>query len=213
MPNRWRAALLLMCPSSLFVGCSEDTSRARQSEPEDALVEVDVTHDDAAIAEPVVTPMLPMVLTVQCGERSCSQPVSLNRAMRPCCLDPQLGTCGYSLLTGNSCMLPPSDVAGCPAVELSAGLKLASCCTAEGQCGVNGTMFGLPACTGLAAARALGQGSSPLSFPEPRACETPLDAAVQSAVDGSASDASSDTDAQTRDDDASADMVDAAHAG
>jgi hypothetical protein len=89
---------------------------------------------------------------VACGAQTCAMPAT----GQPCCLDATNGTCG--VLSGTMCSAAgtPASPEPCPVADLTrVGYgKLAACCTADRQCGVNTQQFpGGMACTSLVDAK------------------------------------------------------------
>lgn len=84
---------------------------------------------------------------VQCGTRTCAAPMvpmfpGAPPLAAPCCLDPAMGTCGWSM-NGGACFPPPPTDPECP----KGGLGQNGCCLADGMlCGIDAAMFGMPNC-------------------------------------------------------------------
>lgn len=107
---------------------------------------------------------------ITCGSTTCMPPEG--GGLTACCLDPFSSTCGTSKAGG---MCGTAQVTGdprCPAVDIMMGVMLPSCCTDDGKCGIDATMFGMPGCVDLATAAEMAKsmGGASLTFPEPRAC-------------------------------------------
>lgn len=104
-------------------------------------------------------------MAVRCGAKMCTSPGGFAAA---CCADEKTETCGMSFM-GGRCSLPEPGDERCPGVM---GLvTLPSCCTADGMCGINASMFGMPGCIELGAAATRAQMTSASAFPKPRACD------------------------------------------
>jgi hypothetical protein len=123
---------------------------------------------------------------VKCGSMMCQSPAGAMGFITACCADEKTSTCGTSAM-GGTCAVPSAGDPRCPKVEVMGfGITLPSCCTAQGQCGLDASMFGMPGCIDLATAAtqaaSMGMGmGGPL--PAPRGCaDTGADA-------GSANDA------------------------
>lgn len=91
-----------------------------------------------------------------------------------CCADAFAGTCGMMQGT-QGCVKRVSSFPGCPSAMGGGGMfRLPSCCTDDGQCGINGGAFtGGDTCTelGAAAERAAMMGAGMfITFPPPQAC-------------------------------------------
>ena len=107
----------------------------------------------------------------------------------PCCQDASLGICGAAASEGAACELFAAPDTRCPSIDLGAlgaaaggaaagPLNAFGCCTANGACGLDGSLFGR-GCVENSEARAL-LGMIPLvgsliPLPPPLACDRPLD--------------------------------------
>jgi len=78
------------------------------------------------------------------------------------------GDCGTSL-NAAECVATPDNHPGCPLIMLMS-FMIPSCCTPEGQCGIDGSAF-MRGCTSLEAATTMAMGF--IELPAPAAC-TPL---------------------------------------
>lgn len=71
-----------------------------------------------------------------CGAVVCEAP--------ECCVDPFASLCGAQL--GRACLMPPPPDVGsdprCPSISIMGIFSLSSCCTDEGECGIDASMFG-----------------------------------------------------------------------
>ena len=110
---------------------------------------------------------------VACGKNVCKLEEG-EENVTLCCADAFAGTCG--MMQGMSgCVKRIANYPGCPAATGGGGmLRLPSCCTPDGQCGINGGAFaGGDTCTELSAAkmRAMEMGAGNfIMFPDPQAC-------------------------------------------
>jgi hypothetical protein len=101
-----------------------------------------------------------------CGAVTCIDP--------ECCADPFQSLCGVG--AGRACLMPPPEDAEedprCPSFVLST-YNFPSCCTPEGDCGVNVAMFGI-GCLELSqfkdAAEAMGAPMD-IGIPDPQKCD------------------------------------------
>jgi hypothetical protein len=67
-----------------------------------------------------------------------------------CCVDESKGTCGTAAMEGAACEVMATPDPRCPGINLGAlgaaagglGNLATGCCTASGQCGLNGMLFG-----------------------------------------------------------------------
>lgn len=107
--------------------------------------------------------------TAPCGSKNCEPPAE--GTAEACCMDAFSSTCGF-MLPGGMCAPSVLGDPRCPSVSVGGGIMLPSCCTDDGQCGIDATMFGMPGCVDLASAaeRAKTMGGGMIMFPEPRAC-------------------------------------------
>jgi hypothetical protein len=107
--------------------------------------------------------------TEPCGSKNCEPPE--DGTAEACCMDSFSSTCGFKM-PGGACAPAIVGDPRCPSVSVAAGITLPSCCTDDGQCGIDATMFTMPGCVDLATAaeRAKTMGGGMISFPEPRAC-------------------------------------------
>jgi hypothetical protein len=109
---------------------------------------------------------------VECGSTTCASPATGFGIITACCADESTSTCGTTF-GGGMCAAPAETDPRCPPLNLMGFLMLGSCCTPEGMCGFDASMFGMSGCVDLSAA-ATGQGLPAipgLAFPPPRACE------------------------------------------
>jgi hypothetical protein len=94
-----------------------------------------------------------------------------------CCYDPFVSVCGAPLGERGCIMPPPPDATSdtrCPSINIMNFFTLPSCCTPDGQCGINVAQFGA-GCIELGMFATLAQqmagGSFMLDVPPPQACE------------------------------------------
>jgi len=115
---------------------------------------------------------LPPPLLVACGTALCASPVAGFGFITACCADEATSTCGTTTPSGG-CMKPPAGDPRCPALNFRGIISVPSCCTADGACGLDGAMYGMPGCTDLASASARANAMRILgvSVPEPRPCD------------------------------------------
>jgi hypothetical protein len=112
--------------------------------------------------------------SVACGSSTCTAPGG-GFAMA-CCAEESSGTCGMSVM-GGACSKPVAGDERCPPVSIMGAIMLPSCCTPEGLCGIDPSMFGMPGCVDLkSAAERSGMsgmmgGGIAITFPEPRSCD------------------------------------------
>jgi hypothetical protein len=110
--------------------------------------------------------------TVMCGTGTCMAPAIAAGFITPCCADQATSTCGTSLM-GSACAAAPVSDPRCPSASIMGFIMLASCCTAQGECGIDASQFGM-SCVSLSAAAsgAMGMGMGlPITLPEPRNCD------------------------------------------
>ena len=118
---------------------------------------------------------------VECGATTCAaQGGGFAGFAMPCCADAAKGSCGMSFM-GAACTVPSAGDSRCPTVQAFGGISIPSCCTMEGMCGLDASMFGFGGCTELGAAAmqassmAMGMGGM---IPPPRRCDDASDAGV-----------------------------------
>lgn len=105
--------------------------------------------------------------SVPCGVEPCEPGA--------CCADPFAGICGVPI-GENGCLMPsPEDTMSddrCPSVDVMGLFTIPSCCTEDGQCGIDATNFG-GGCVELsvAADMAAAMGGGFIMWPSPRPCE------------------------------------------
>ena len=111
--------------------------------------------------------------SVKCGTATCESPAAAMGFIIACCFDEKISKCGQSIM-GRPCGAAVDADPRCPSLAImSMGLlpDLPSCCTPEGQCGINAAMFGMPGCMDLATAsqqaEMMGAG---ITLPAPRPC-------------------------------------------
>jgi len=171
--------LMLALGGALTPGCGDDDSSGAGGEAGTSGAPSGGTGDDggegggggSSGAGPVAgaTATAP----VECGSATCQSPAAAMGFMTACCFDAASSTCGASFM-GNACSVPPEPDPRCPSVDVGGGfLMLASCCTADGRCGIDASQFN-QGCVELAAAEAgamMQGGAFMIDFPEPRACD------------------------------------------
>lgn len=106
-----------------------------------------------------------VAMAVKCGAKMCTSQGGFAAA---CCADEKTETCGTSFM-GGGCSVPEPGDERCPGVM--GFVTLPSCCTDDGMCGINASMFGMPGCIELGAAAARAQMTSASAFPKPQACD------------------------------------------
>jgi hypothetical protein len=112
----------------------------------------------------------------KCGTTTCMPPEPAGD-LTACCLDPFTSTCGTKKPGGQCATAQTTGDPRCPSVDIMmggmAGLLLPSCCTDDGKCGINATMFGSMGCVelGTASEMAKNMGGANLMWPAPRACD------------------------------------------
>jgi hypothetical protein len=101
---------------------------------------------------------------VACGTAMCTAPmipasVGLPPVAAPCCVDPAMGTCGFTMKSSGMCLAPPPVDPECPPGPM--GQK--GCCLANGMlCGIDVTLFGIPGCFNHVESLALDLGEMPV---------------------------------------------------
>lgn len=106
---------------------------------------------------------------VPCGAEVCDEGA--------CCADPFVSLCGAPI-GERGCLLPSPESTSadprCPSVDVMGFFTIPSCCTADGQCGIDATNFG-SGCVSLAMAAEMamqmGGGASFVTWPPPQPCE------------------------------------------
>ena len=104
---------------------------------------------------------------IPCGSEVCSAV--------GCCADPFASLCGVAV-GERGCLIPsPESVMAderCPSVDVMGIFTIPSCCTADGQCGIDATNFG-GGCVELsiAAEMAAQMGGGFIDWPSPRPCK------------------------------------------
>jgi hypothetical protein len=114
----------------------------------------------------------PAPAPVPCGSTMCQSSALTAGLIDACCADATSSTCGTSMF-GGTCAAPAPSDSRCPALDLMGVFSLASCCASDGQCGIDGSQFGM-GCISLADAAQGGMGMMaglPITLPEPRACD------------------------------------------
>lgn len=113
--------------------------------------------------------------SVQCGSTTCATQGGglIGMFAMACCADPAKGTCGMSIM-GAACSVPSAGDSRCPIVQAFGGISIPGCCTSDGMCGLDASMFGFGGCTELGAAAqqagAMGMGMGGM-IPPPRRCD------------------------------------------
>lgn len=105
-------------------------------------------------------------VSAECGSKTCTSPGGSFAAA--CCVDAATETCGMSFM-GAGCSVPEPGDERCP--DVMGFVTLPSCCTEDGMCGINASMFGMPGCIELSEAATRAQMSSASSFPEASRCD------------------------------------------
>ena len=74
-------------------------------------------------------------------------------------------------------MKPAQSDSRCPEVDLMGFIKLASCCTSDDRCGIDGSMFGMAGCNDLKtiSSQLPAQAAGFITFPSPRSCSGAVD--------------------------------------
>jgi hypothetical protein len=109
---------------------------------------------------------------VKCGSTMCEAPAGAMGFISACCADEAKGTCGMTSLMGGQCSVPAKADPRCPTVS-AMGFMIPSCCTPQGMCGLDASMFGFGGCTDLdsAAKQAGAMGGGASTIPAPRRCD------------------------------------------
>jgi hypothetical protein len=110
----------------------------------------------------------PSAGAVKCGSATCEAPAAAMGFISACCADEATSTCGMTSLMGGQCTMPGKTDPRCPAIS-AMGFMIPSCCTAQGMCGVDASMFGFGGCTDLESAAKQSMGGS--TIPAPRRCD------------------------------------------
>jgi hypothetical protein len=120
--------------------------------------------------------------SVKCGSATCMSPAAAMGFITACCADEATSTCGTAAM-GGACAKPIPDDPRCPGIDVMGVIMLPSCCSQNGMCGIDASMFGMPGCVdlGVAAKQAMSMGGG-IALPSPRACD---------GADGGADDAGS----------------------
>jgi hypothetical protein len=107
-----------------------------------------------------------------CGKTTCMDPEPAGD-LKACCLDPFSNKCGTKKADGPCGPAQPAGDSRCPSVDIMGGGALPSCCTTDGKCGINATMFGSMGCVELsvAAEMAKSMGGGSLMWPAPKSCD------------------------------------------
>jgi hypothetical protein len=105
---------------------------------------------------------------VACGNTSCASDPLLGGLIAACCADASTSTCG-TVAPDGACSPPAQSDPRCPSVNFMGAFMLASCCTADDQCGIDASMFGL-GCMSLGQAGGSFGGAGIL--PAARACDS-----------------------------------------
>src|SRR5262249_49714905 len=87
-------------------------------------------------------------MPVPCGSNTCMGFSAMGFTLPACCADAAAGTCGMPAQDG-SCMPPPMSDPRCPAGPSFGPISVASCCTADNQCGYNAAQL-MMGCVSLA---------------------------------------------------------------
>lgn len=92
-----------------------------------------------------------------------------------CCADPFVSLCGAPI-GERACLIPSPEGtmsdARCPSIDVMGLFTIPSCCTEDGQCGIDATNFGSGCVELSVAAEMAGQmGGGFIEWPKPRACE------------------------------------------
>lgn len=131
---------------------------------------------------------LAMREAVACGTATCELPFDAAGIVEACCLSDAESTCGYrSSFTMQKCIGMVKSDPQCPEVTI-VGVVTAGCCSANGECGIDGSALGMGCVEfGAAASRAAGvfaaeagMGGSTGIIPVPQRC-TPGPGAVGNA--------------------------------
>jgi hypothetical protein len=106
--------------------------------------------------------------SIMCGTATCMAPGFGGMTFgTPCCVDATAGTCGVQAMDG-TCPPPPVSDPRCPGATLGP-ITVASCCTADNQCGFDASML-MMGCIDLASV-ASSQLGAILMPPAPRSCD------------------------------------------
>jgi len=121
--------------------------------------------------------------SVPCGSTTCSAPPDPTMGLgamfglgapKACCVDEAMGTCGVMNMMTAMCAEPPPPPTpdpSCPGVALGA-MAMVGCCV-DGQCGVDGTVFGMGCVENASAAQqimAIPLIGGFIMIPPPQAC-------------------------------------------
>jgi hypothetical protein len=128
-----RFALCLCVLSNLR--CGADKPSAPEPPPTVPAAGATGNNDSGASGSKDSSVPVTMYPSVPCGSATCTEFPSVP-VLPPCCADAAQGTCGKESSTGR-CVVPPPADSRCPAVGNWAG-----CCTANGMCGADVSVFG-----------------------------------------------------------------------
>jgi hypothetical protein len=153
-------ALCLVLGSALLASCGDDTEIEESPGRRDAGVsgQGGAAAKSGRPARPQAAgesgsgrPSPPELAMVECGTAVCVSPIVGFGFINACCADEATSICGIKTLSG-SCMKPDPGDPRCPALNFRGLIGLPSCCSEDGQCGLEGTRVGMPGCMGLASA-------------------------------------------------------------
>jgi hypothetical protein len=161
---------LILLSVSVSAACGSDESNESGSAQQASTAGARAPSRPVASTTTTVTPQLPEPPMVQCGAVMCESPGAIAAFISmPCCLDETSGTCGVMPFGGGACAKPPESDPRCPELDVM-GIKVASCCTAQDQCGLDTSMLGMMGCTALEEVSAQIPAMGFITFPMPRAC-------------------------------------------
>jgi len=159
--TKWMVVLILMLSATLAYSCGGD---------DDDTMKEDDGKDDMPAAGSTAAPMAPEG-AVLCGTETCTVPEG--STVEACCFDAFTSTCGMMMPGSPNCVAVVTSFEGCPSLMAGMGIfNLASCCTEDGQCGLDASLFGTPGCTELSAVMAMvpAMAQGFITIPAPMAC-------------------------------------------
>jgi hypothetical protein len=196
MEKRWLLIPVLALSAITGLGCGDDSSDKGAPDTGPAPM-ADAGKDSGTTPTPDAGGtggMVAVAEPVPCGTMKCAQPASLlPGGMAPaglpimlpmpmaCCFDPATSECGITMAAGSCNAIPVPDTT-CPSIDLSGVAMFLmgmtggfGCCTAEGQCGVDGAALGNGCiengeAAAMLAASPLGALAGLIPIPPPQAC-------------------------------------------
>jgi len=162
MQKRFTWTSVLMLLGVLGLGCGDDgNKKVSDAGRRDAGMQKLDSGTNAA-TPPVQVPSDASVMQaapIDCGATTCAVLTDPLAAIRPllggvpaeaCCFSATDGTCGVAAMPGAACEVPAVVDTTCPSVDFGVLAALLGpmpaggfgCCTAAGQCGLEGSLFG-----------------------------------------------------------------------